>query len=133
MAKLNTLSLTPVKGGFQLNGVIPFEDFSAEKQGDAYEITVDGEKQTKVPTPRREFSKSVTPVDVIWPDGKIRTMSLRIKANAPMLPEEYQTRTAQAQESRALSGLKKLSPEQRKKALEMLLEDETEPAETKVS
>jgi hypothetical protein len=131
MAKLNTLTLTPVKGGFQLDGVIPFEDFSAERDGSVYTIKQDGKEVEKQATPHRDFSKSVTPIDVIWPDGKIRAISLRIKANAPMLPEEYQTRTAQAQESRALSGLKKLSPEQRKKALEMLLEDETEPAETK--
>jgi hypothetical protein len=144
MAKGNTITVTATKSGLELSGVIPYSDFSAEKQGKEYTITRNGESITQTPTPRRDFSKSVTPVDVVWPDGKIRTLKLAIKANNPLTPDEYVARTEKAAESRLLSGvssLKGLAPDVRAEriakmraeldAVEMASEDEADEADEK--
>jgi hypothetical protein len=42
-----------------------------------------------------DFSKRVTDASVIFPDGKIRTVAIDLKANNPLTPEEFEaTKTA---------------------------------------
>jgi hypothetical protein len=46
-------------------------------------------------TSHMDFSKRVTDASVIFPDGKIRTVAIDLKANNPLTPEEFEaTKTA---------------------------------------
>lgn len=49
----------------------------------------------KQATPKMTVGKRITDASAIWPDGKIRTLAIDLKANAPQTPEEFEaSRTA---------------------------------------
>ena len=131
--KQNTLQLVAADGGFNIAGFIPFSDFTAEKDGKGYAIwqTPDGKtvpqgtpgaiEVPKQATAHRDLNKAITETSIVWPDGKIRTLRMKFKANDPMSPDEFLAKQSERQIKAATAAIGKMSPEQRKAAAEALL------------
>lgn len=58
-------------------------------------------------TPHRDFAASLTPVELKWPDGKVRKLRFSIKANAPMDAVQYKAAQEQKVQKMQASVLKK--------------------------
>lgn len=135
--KGNTLNIANVQvdgiAGIKFEGFIPYADFSAEKDGNKYTVYIDPESGKTVPegtagavaddrqaTAHRDFRKSITNPEVVWPDGKIRTLSIRLKANDPMTPAEYQADKAEGVVNRVQAATAKMTPDAKRELLAKL-------------
>jgi hypothetical protein len=58
-----------------------------------------------------DFRTSITPDGVVWPDGKIRAISVYLKAKNPMTAAEYAAKKQQATAKRATTSVQGLSNE----------------------
>lgn len=119
MPKTNTITmeLAAVDGvkGINVVGFLPFGDFADEKAGSEYTVWLDAEGKTvdkdtpgavadvRKATPNRNFRKNITEPSIVWPDGKMRTISLRLKANNPLRPEEYDAKKANTATERLMT------------------------------
>jgi hypothetical protein len=149
---VNGLELVPVKEGDKIvgitfNGPIPFDAFTDEKEGSEFTVYVDGEGKTvrnptqeqidsgevmaddRQATPHRDLRKRYTNAEIIWPDGKIRTIAVQLKANAPVTPEEFAARAAERGTKQVAASVAKLTPAQIQERINLLqaeLEGRTE-------
>jgi hypothetical protein len=112
--------------GILVTAFFPFSDFSAEKEGSKYQDK-NGEEQQA--TPHRDLKTRFTNPELVWPDGKIRQLAIQLKANNPMLPEEFEQRKNESVARTAATALKRLSAADRAKVLADLdAELDAEPA-----
>jgi hypothetical protein len=138
--KQNTLSITLANldglSGINVTGFIPFSDFADEKEGSEYTVYLDPETNKTVPagtpgaiaetrkaTPNRNFRTNFTDPEVIWPDGNMRTISLRLKANNPIDPADYDAKKAAATDERVLTMAASASADAKRRLLEQLKHD----------
>jgi hypothetical protein len=136
MPKNNTLTFELAKqdgvSGVNIVGFLPFGDFADEKDGAEYTVYVDGDGKTvdrdapgaiaqvRKATANRNFRKNITDPAIVWPDGKMRTMSLRIKANNPLNPAEYDAKKANTATERLLTQAASASVDTKRAILERL-------------
>lgn len=72
-------------------------------------------KPTSLAVPKQATSwtgknfKIVAP-EIVWPDGNMRNISVKVKANAPQLPEEYLASKQAAGAQRAQATVTKIDP-----------------------
>lgn len=128
----NAFSLVPAMEGnrmvgLALNGIIPFDAFSDEREGNEYEVWINAATGKVVSNPtdeqkdsgevirdarkaseHRDLRKNFSNAEIIWPDGKVRDISFRLKANNPLTPEEYAEAVQASTTKRAATTIKNL-------------------------
>lgn len=67
--------------------------------------------ETKQATSHTDFAKTVSTAALIWPDGMVRDLKFRIKANAPATPEEWKARKGASAEKRMETMVKTAATE----------------------
>lgn len=67
--------------------------------------------ETKQATSHTDFAKTVSTAAIVWPDGMVRDLKFRIKANAPATPEEWKARKGATAEKRMETMVKTAATE----------------------
>lgn len=67
--------------------------------------------ETKQATSHTDFAKTVSTAAIVWPDGMVRDLKFRIKANAPATPEEWRARKGASAEKRMETMVKTAATE----------------------
>lgn len=96
-------------GDFQLfvlkDGTYTYEAFQADGRTVRPEVKVEGKKAT----PHIDWSKTIIDPTIVWPDGKMRDIDVRIKANNPQAPEDFLASRAQGAATRASGNVEQMA------------------------
>lgn len=74
-------------------------------------LNADVKTEQKQATSHTDFAKTVSTAALVWPDGMVRDLKFRIKANAPATPEEWKARKGATAEKRMETMVKTAATE----------------------
>jgi hypothetical protein len=89
------------------NGDYTYEPYQQDGRTLRPEVRTEGKKAT----PHIDWAKTVIDPQIVWPDGKMRDIDIRIKANNPQSPEDFRETRAAAGAKRAESSVEQMSNE----------------------